>query len=86
MCPGDFLCCASGWITYPFCEGGMLPDTGVLALSALGLSLGAYATGLMTGPALELLVEAENGRAILFMLVLGVKEYLGQVGGEESNV
>lgn len=55
----------------------MLPDSGVLALDASGLSLGAYATGLMTGPALELLAEAEKGRAILFMVVLGVKEYLG---------
>lgn len=55
----------------------MLPDSGVLALEALVLSLGVYATGLMTGPVLRLLVKAEKGRAILFMVVLGVKEYLG---------
>lgn len=39
--------------------------------------MGEYATGLMRGPVLELLAAAEKGRAILFMLVLGVKEYLG---------
>lgn len=59
-------------MTYPFSEGGVLTETGVLALN-----LGAYATGLMTGPVLELLAEAVKGRAILFMVVLGVKEYLG---------
>lgn len=55
----------------------MLPESGVLALDVLASSLGAYATGLMTGPARELLAEVEKGRAILFMVVLGVKEYLG---------
>lgn len=59
----------------------MLPGSGVLALFRLVLNLGAYSTGLITGLAL---VEAENGRAILFMVVLGVKEYLG--GGVGSDV
>lgn len=55
----------------------MLPDSGALALGELEVSLGTYATGLMTGPALELFAQAEKGRAILFIVVLGVKEYLG---------
>ena len=39
----------------------------------------------MAGPVLELPAAAEKGRAILFMLVLGVKEYLGWLGAGASE-
>lgn len=41
------------------------------------LSLGEYATGLMTGPELSLPPPAVNGLAILLMVVLGANEYFG---------
>jgi len=49
----------------------------LLGTCELKLGLGAYDTGLMTGPLLPLPKAAENGRAILFMAVLGANEYLG---------
>ena len=69
----DNICVFMGAFTYPLCGCCMLlgaSDRGVLIL-------GAYATGLMTGPELALPPAGVNGRAILLMAVLGAKEYLG---------
>ncbi len=64
-----------GWlVTYPLWGCGELK-----------LSLGAYDTGLMTGPLLALPGAAENGRAILFMAVLGANEYLGWLDADASE-